>query len=158
LVLVNGLHEESANELQGSLMFKKNGLDEGIKYLGFMLKPNDYDFRDWMWLYVKIQKRIMFWVHRWLSRGGILVLLNSVLSKYSSILGSYCKNSKRNPPQNQETLLPFLMGGKFGEATYPSGQMVMLGHAKRVGWLGNQEPGLVLLSIGGQNLMEDVTQ
>jgi len=50
------------------------------------------------------------------------------------------------------------MGGQFGEATYPSGQMIMLGHAKRVGWLGNQEPRLVFYSIGGQKLMEDVTK
>jgi len=60
LVLLNVLHEESANKLQGSLMFKKNGLDEGIKYLGFMLKPNEYDFRDWMWLYVKFKKESCF--------------------------------------------------------------------------------------------------
>jgi hypothetical protein len=45
-----------------------------------VLKPNAYHFNDWLWLYKKIQARISIWAHQWLSRGGRLVLLNSVLS------------------------------------------------------------------------------
>lgn len=33
-------------------------LEEGIKYLGFQLKPNDYRKQNWMWLVTKIKKKI----------------------------------------------------------------------------------------------------
>lgn len=53
---------------------------EGLKYLGFVLKPNSYSFKDWMWLIKKIQERIEVWTNLWLSRRGRLTLLNYVLS------------------------------------------------------------------------------
>ena len=31
---------------------------KGFKYLGFILKPNAYSFKDWLWLYKKIEGRI----------------------------------------------------------------------------------------------------
>jgi hypothetical protein len=37
-------------------------LDQGIKYLSFNLKPNDYRYENWMWLYNKIEERISFGV------------------------------------------------------------------------------------------------
>ena len=54
-------------------------MDEGFKYLGFVLNPNAYSFEDWMWLYKKIEGRIGCWTYKFLSRGGRLVLLKAVL-------------------------------------------------------------------------------
>ena len=54
-------------------------MDEVFKYLGFVLKPNAYCFKDWMWLYKKIENRIGCWTFKFLSRGGRLVLLKVVL-------------------------------------------------------------------------------
>jgi hypothetical protein len=54
-------------------------LEEGLKYLGFVLKPNDYRKEDWKWLLKKMEKRLLSWSHRWLSRAGRLVLVKSVL-------------------------------------------------------------------------------
>ena len=54
-------------------------MDEGFKYLGFVLKPNAYSFKDWMWLYKKIEGRIGCWTYKFLSRGGRRVLLKEVL-------------------------------------------------------------------------------
>jgi hypothetical protein len=51
LVLINGIQEEVASHLQSCLSFPQNHLDEGIKYMGFVLKPNDYLFKDWLWLF-----------------------------------------------------------------------------------------------------------
>jgi len=45
-------------------------IKEGLKYLGFRLKPNDYKSADWMWLVEKIESRINVWYHRWFSRVG----------------------------------------------------------------------------------------
>jgi hypothetical protein len=36
-------------------------LDQGMKYLGFPLKPNNYRVNDWMWLIKKIDKKIGNW-------------------------------------------------------------------------------------------------
>ena len=54
-------------------------LSEGFKYLGFLLKPNAYSFKDWIWLYKKIEGKIGCWENKFLSRGGRLVLLKVVL-------------------------------------------------------------------------------
>jgi hypothetical protein len=45
-------------------------LDQGVNYLGFNLKPNDYKFVDWLWLFKRIKAKISYQCHRWLSRGG----------------------------------------------------------------------------------------
>jgi hypothetical protein len=54
-------------------------LDQGLKYLGFSLKPNNYKVSDWTWLLKKIDKRMGNWTFRWLSLGGRLTLASSVL-------------------------------------------------------------------------------
>jgi len=59
--------------------FGVDTLDKGLKYLGFRIKPNKYLKEDWQWLIGKIEKRIMVWSHRWLSRAGRLTLIKSVL-------------------------------------------------------------------------------
>jgi hypothetical protein len=59
------------------LPFRVFELDEGLKYLGFQLKPNDYRKTDWMWLIAKLEKRLKCWSHHWLSRAGHLVLVKA---------------------------------------------------------------------------------
>jgi hypothetical protein len=62
-----------------ALPFPKKILDEGFKYLGFILKPNEYDFEDRLWLYKNVEAHISLWVNIWLSRGGRLIPLKSVV-------------------------------------------------------------------------------
>jgi hypothetical protein len=59
--------------------FSEKTLEEGLKYLGFVLKPNDYMKEDWIWLLKKLEKRLLSWSHRWLYRAGRLVLAKLVL-------------------------------------------------------------------------------
>ena len=59
--------------------YNTSGLDEGLKYLGFSLKANLYRKQDWYWLVGKVEKRLMVWSHKWLSRAGRLVLVKSIL-------------------------------------------------------------------------------
>jgi len=54
-------------------------IDRGMKYLGFLLKPNYYKIPDWIWLLQKVEKKIGHWTFRWLSLGGRMVLIKSVL-------------------------------------------------------------------------------
>ena len=35
---------------------------DGLKYLGFLLKPNDYQKQDWSRLFQKVKKRLNFMV------------------------------------------------------------------------------------------------
>ena len=56
-------------------------LDDGIKYLGFRLKPNCYKKEDWTWLLAKLESRINNWCNGWLSRVGRLVLIKSILEE-----------------------------------------------------------------------------
>ena len=43
------------------LPFQVLDIEEGIKYLGFLLKPNDYRKTDWWWLIEKLEKRLTCW-------------------------------------------------------------------------------------------------
>jgi hypothetical protein len=52
------------------LPFQVFDLDEGLKYLGFQLKPNDYRKMNWLWLIAKLEKILKVWSHCWLSRAG----------------------------------------------------------------------------------------
>ena len=54
-------------------------LDQGLKYLGYWIKPISPKIADWIWLVAKLEKRLNIWSHRYLSRAGRLVLIKSVL-------------------------------------------------------------------------------
>ena len=54
-------------------------ISKGIKYLGFILNPNDYRKTYWKWLIGKLEKILMSWRNKWLSRVGRLTLVKSVL-------------------------------------------------------------------------------
>jgi len=68
------LEDHELRKLEERFNFRIRYLDEGVKYLGFQLNPNDYRKSDWFWLLAKLEKRISIWIHRWLSRAGCLVL------------------------------------------------------------------------------------
>jgi hypothetical protein len=38
--------------------FEEKMIDEGLKYLGFTLKPNDYRKEDWSWILKKLEKML----------------------------------------------------------------------------------------------------
>jgi len=79
-VLVANMNQnDDFHYMVGFFPFQVETMDRGLKYLGFLLKPNNYLKEDWMWLLGKIEKRIMIWSHRWLSRAGRLTLIKSVL-------------------------------------------------------------------------------
>jgi hypothetical protein len=78
-VTLSYLSGEESLYIYARLPFRVFDLDEGLKYLGFQLKPNDYQKTDWRWLIAKLEKRLKCWSHRWLSRAGRLVLVKAVL-------------------------------------------------------------------------------
>lgn len=59
--------------------FTLHTLDDGLKYLGYRIKPQHYRIVDWIWLVAKIEWRLSIWHHKYLSRVGPLVLIKYVL-------------------------------------------------------------------------------
>jgi hypothetical protein len=52
------LTPRAEREFKVLLPFNVVDFNKGLKYLGFMLKPNYYGYQDWIWLYRKTEKRI----------------------------------------------------------------------------------------------------
>jgi hypothetical protein len=77
--LHNNYESENLSSIENLFGIPIAPLDYGMKYLGFHLKPNDYRVSDWFWLLQKIEKRVGHWSYRWLSLGGRLILIKSVL-------------------------------------------------------------------------------
>jgi len=73
------LRPEALEDLTRVFPFNTVDLDAGLKYLGFSLKENAFLIQDWSWLIGKLEKRLKFWSHKWLSRVGRLVLVKVVL-------------------------------------------------------------------------------
>jgi len=57
-------------------------LDCGMTYLGFHLKPNDYRIYDWTRIIQKFEKRIDHWTYHWISLGGRMILIKSILQNF----------------------------------------------------------------------------
>ena len=74
--------ESSEQTEQISEIFLVNSfpLNLGFKYLGYMLKTNCYRISNWHWLIKKVENRITNWSHKWLTLGGRVTLINSVLN------------------------------------------------------------------------------
>ena len=73
------LENDELISLQNIFSYTVYEINSGMKYLGFYLKPCRYLFKDWDWIIAKAEKRIKLWRHRWLCRGGKLVLIKFVL-------------------------------------------------------------------------------
>ena len=75
----NSIPKMVKNRLVTEVPYILKPLTEGFKYLGFILKPNAYSFKDWLWLYKKVEGRIGCWTNKFMSRGGRLVLLKATI-------------------------------------------------------------------------------
>jgi hypothetical protein len=67
-ITMSFLSMEESLLITTKLPFRVFYLHDGLKYLSFQLKPNNYRKTDWGWLITKIEKRLKGWSHRWLSR------------------------------------------------------------------------------------------
>ena len=95
----NGLPGTMRNRVSIDFSYTIKPMDEGFKYLGFVLKPNAYSYKYWMWLYKKIEGCIKCCNNKFLSMGGRLVLLKAVLQSmpvYWATIAYIPKGSYRN--------------------------------------------------------------
>jgi hypothetical protein len=77
--LAQNIDSSLEKKLRSTFNIQIISIDEGMKYLGFYLKPNNYRVADWKWMIQKVEKRIGNWSFHWLSMGGRLILAKSVL-------------------------------------------------------------------------------
>lgn len=58
-------------------------MNSGFHYLGFQIKLNEYKIIDWSWIIKKKDLKLKHWTFRWLSIGGRVILIKSVLHSLS---------------------------------------------------------------------------
>lgn len=61
LMSFNALEVKVKIQVINLLPMNHSDLNHGIKYLGFKLKPSDYKYVDWLWLFNKIEATISIW-------------------------------------------------------------------------------------------------
>ena len=54
----------ASHRIYGLFPFRATTMEEGLKYLGFNLKPNCYCKSDWYWLLERIEQRIGKWSYK----------------------------------------------------------------------------------------------
>ena len=57
----NNFSEDMTQRAIEIIAYPTKLMADGFKYLGFHLKPNSYTFKDWMWLYKKVESRVTSW-------------------------------------------------------------------------------------------------
>jgi hypothetical protein len=92
-LILNHCAEAEESSIANTFPSQRKPLSEGLKYLGFNLKPENYRKEDWSWLIRKVEAEIAIWVNRLLSRGGRLVLIKAILEGIPCILELYSCNS-----------------------------------------------------------------
>ena len=81
--LYSNVDVDIRTDIAQELPYKMEPIIIGFKYLCYFLKPLGYKINDWLWMIQKYEKRIFHWSHKYLSLGGILILVQAVLSSLS---------------------------------------------------------------------------
>jgi ribonuclease HI len=106
-----GITDSELLHLKASIPLTFKHLSEGFIYLGFRMKMGRSSPGDWAWLVDIFVKKIGFWCNKWLSLGGRLILVKSVLES----LAVYWMMLERIPTKIITTLrslsFKFLWGG-----------------------------------------------
>jgi len=121
--------------LKSFFPFETKSIEDGLKYLGFNLKPNNYKKSDWLWLLEKLDKKLKVWSHKWLSRAGRLVLVKSVLEAIPVYWMSLSWIPKGVIEAYRRLCFKFLWSGKKDSQVTPWVKWEILARPKdRGGW------------------------
>jgi hypothetical protein len=80
-IFLPNVEEEFRNIFSNRFNFPLQALGEGIKYLGFMSKPNNYGIANQSWLLSKKERKNNHRCNWWISIGGRLVLIKSLIEE-----------------------------------------------------------------------------
>ena len=115
-------------------------MEEGFKYLGFVLKSNSYSYKDSMWLHKKIEGRIGCWTYKFLSRGGRMVLLKPVLQSILVYWATIAYIPKGILQKLRKKLFSFLWSANRHSEGVPLAKWQMLACPKDLGGWGIKNP------------------
>ena len=59
--LENGLDDASKDFIYNLFPYNISSLNDGCKYLGYLINPNHYFKADWSWLLKKVDKKLDKW-------------------------------------------------------------------------------------------------
>lgn len=62
--LVSGVESHVLDNIKTLFLFEFKNLDSSFKYLGYVLKPNNYVKEDWAWLVRNVDKQMDNWCNR----------------------------------------------------------------------------------------------
>ena len=78
--LYNNVAVDICTDIAKVLTYKMETISVGFMYLGYFLKPLGYRVCDWHWLIQRFERWISHWVHKFLSIGGRLTLVQALLT------------------------------------------------------------------------------
>ena len=67
------------DQIRAVFPYKMEPIHTDFRYLGYRLKPLDYMVADWSWLVIRFEQKINHWTYHFLTPGGRLILIKSVL-------------------------------------------------------------------------------
>jgi len=129
-------------------------LHSGFTYLGYFLKPLGYRVNDGIWLLQKFEKRISNWTFQYLSLGGRLVLVQSVLSSIPVYWMGLAPIPATILQKLRSIMFNFLWGSSDKNKKFHLASWNDLSWPKECGGLGYQEPSLVQYFPSSQKFME----
>jgi hypothetical protein len=127
-------------------------LQNGLKYLGFIIKPGDYRKEDWAWLTAKFKKRSYVWCFRWISRGGRLKLKKSVLEAIPVYWISLAFTPKGVLDKLRQISLQFLWSGSREKKGIPLFKWDRLAVPKGSGGWGLKNHHLFVKALAAKNV------
>ena len=80
LLLSHQVNQGTLEQILALFPTQTGDLEHDLKYLGYFIKENCYRLVDWRWILGNIDKRIKSRCNKFISIGGRLVLIKSVLS------------------------------------------------------------------------------
>jgi hypothetical protein len=135
-ITTSEMDREEAVVYQRLFPFTIQDISEGLKYLGFQLKPNKYRKEDWKWLLTKLEKRLNGWSFRWLSRAGRLTLTKSVLEAIPVYWMSLAWIPKGVLEKIRRTCSQFIWSGSGDKYTQPWAKWESIAMPKALGGWG----------------------
>ena len=127
-------------------------MDEGFKYLGFVLKHNAYSFKNFDVTIQKIEGRIQCWTYKFLSRGGRLVLLKAVLQSILVYWATITYIPKGILQKLRKKFFSFLWSANRHSEGIPLARWKLLACPKHLGWWGIKKPFLFCQSLAIKTL------
>lgn len=150
------LEDTDLRYMMGYFPIQAVEISEGIKYLGFFIKPNGYRKSDWKWLIGKLEKRLLLCSNKWFSGAGRLTLVKSVLEAIPAYWMSIAWILKGVLDRIRRIYFSFLWQGNKEEYSRPWVKWEKIAAPKGAGGLGSKKCPQIFYYFGGKMWMEAV--